>query len=303
MPELPAVEYTRRMIELNALDMTVSSIEFPNNIEPDELIFSKEAAEFVKRIVGLQVKEVGRWGKQLWIILEAEGDKTLTALLVHLGMTGFVQFEGGDRLKYESSPSRGAPTNIWPPRFTKFVIQFTDADRGGREATNMAFCDARRLGKIDVMGLSNLDDSRWAVVDKFGLGFDPLVSMPSFREFHDQLAQLKKQRKINVKTLLMEQRFVAGLGNWMVDDILMMAGIHPKRPISTLNESESVKLHKSIRDLTTISVSVDADKSKFPKEWLFHIRWQHGKESLTGLVVKNEKISGRSTFWIPELQK
>lgn len=298
MPELPAVEYTRKIIERNALNTTVSLIEFPN-IVPDELIFSKEAAEFVKRIVGHQVKEVGRWGKQLWIILESE-NAIFTALLIHLGMTGFVQFEGGDRLKYESSPSRGAPTNIWPPRFTKFMLQFTGRD-GNMTTAKMAFCDARRLGKINVMGLNLFGDSR--MQDRLGLGFDPLVSMPSFKEFHDQLTQLQKKRKINVKTLLMEQRFVAGLGNWMVDDILMMAGILPDRKIFALNETELGKLHKSIREVTTIAVVVDADKSKFPKNWLFHIRWQHGKETLTGMKVKNEKISGRSTFWIPELQK
>ena len=143
---------------------------------------------------------------------------------------------------------------------------------------------------------------RSSIVDKLGLGFDPLLSMPPLIEFQVRFTEHSQKRKINVKALLMEQGFVAGLGNWMVDDILMLARIHPKRTLSTLTDKEIKKLHNAIKELTVLSVGVDADKSKFPKDWLFHIRWNHGKETLTGLEVKSEKISGRTTFWIPKLQ-
>ena len=301
MPELPAVEYTRKMIEEKTLNMRVSSVKFTNDTNtPDELIFSEAAAEFVKgNFIGTRVEEVGRWGKQMWILLRNEDLKNHNALLMHLGMTGFVQFEGNGRLEYESSPSRGDPTDIWPPRFTKFIIEFCGDDG---KMTKMVFCDARRLGKIDVMsGLC--ENASFGIIDKFGLGFDPLFAMPPRGEFQKAFAELQIKRKINIKTLLMEQGFVAGLGNWMVDDILMMAGINPKRKLSTLIDTEVTRLHKSIKELTAISVAVDADKNKFPKDWLFHIRWQHGKETLTGLEVKCEKVSGRTTFWVPSLQK
>ena len=301
MPELPAVEYTRKLIELNALKRRVYSICFTGN-KPDELIFSERASEFVETIVGYQVEEVGRWGKQLWITLRKEKDEKLVALLIHLGMTGFIQFEGSDRLKYESSPSRDYDTTIWPPKFTKFLLEFTQ--ERSEEIKKMAFCDSRRFGRVDLieLGYDNYRNVRSSIVDKLGLGFDPLLSMPPLIEFQVRFTEHSQKRKINVKALLMEQGFVAGLGNWMVDDILMLARIHPKRTLSTLTDAEIKKLHNAIKELTVLSVGVDADKSKFPKDWLFHIRWNHGKETLTGLEVKSEKISGRTTFWIPKLQ-
>ena len=301
MPELPAVEYTRKLIELNALKRRVYSICFTGN-KPDELIFSERASEFVETIVGYQVEEVGRWGKQLWITLRKEKDEKLVALLIHLGMTGFVQFEGSDRLKYESSPSRDYDATNWPPKFTKFLLEFTQ--ERSEEIKKMAFCDSRRFGRVDLieLGYDNYRNVRSSIVDKLGLGFDPLLSMPPLIEFQVRFTEHSQKRKINVKALLMEQGFVAGLGNWMVDDILMLARIHPKRTLSTLTDKEIKKLHNAIKELTVLSVGVDADKSKFPKDWLFHIRWNHGKETLTGLEVKSEKISGRTTFWIPKLQ-
>ena len=301
MPELPAVEYTRKLIELNALKRRVYSICFTGN-KPDELIFSERASEFVETIVGYQVEEVGRWGKQLWITLRKEKDEKLVALLIHLGMTGFIQFEGSDRLKYESSPSRDYDTTIWPPKFTKFLLEFTQ--ERSEEIKKMAFCDSRRFGRVDLieLGYDNYRNVRSIIVDKLGLGFDPLLLMPPLIEFQVRFTEHSQKRKINVKALLMEQGFVAGLGNWMVDDILMLARIHPKRTLSTLTDKEIKKLHNAIKELTVLSVGVDADKSKFPKDWLFHIRWNHGKETLTGLEVKSEKISGRTTFWIPKLQ-
>lgn len=106
-----------------------------------------------------------------------------------------------------------------------------------------------------------------------------------------------------MKTLLMEQTFVAGIGNWMENDILLLAGIKPSRSVSSLTEPEIQKFHKAIQEITSLAVAADANKSKFPKEWLFHIRWQHGTETLTGLKVLQEKIGGRTTFWVPEVQK
>lgn len=302
MPELSEVEFTRSLIEENALKGCIKDIKFYSENElPDEIIFSKIAAEFIQTTRGHRIMEVGRWGKQLWIVLEGPINKKRTALLIHLGMTGFVQFKGTGRLWYESSSLKEQKQEkeqqifTWPPRFTKFVI-ILNFDR------EMAFCDPRRFAKIDVIDIPNCETNiKLIVIEKFKLGFDPLNGMLSFKAFEEKLKDFK--RKINVKTLLMEQNFVAGIGNWMADDILREAGILPQRLMISLSKSEILSLHQSIKNVTDVSVGVNADKSKFPKDWLFHIRWRHGHETLTGLQVSKSKISGRSTFWIPSLQK
>lgn len=307
MPELPAVEFTRRLIEDHCINARIEWTDFFG--EPDELIFSELASEFVKNdLKGRRVGRVGRWGKQLWLVLQPtvlvpSASYMVPVLLIHLGMTGFVQFKGIDRLLYESSPSnskKGKDTGnageaAWPPKFVKFIFGF---DNGAL----MAFCDARRFGKVNYLSIPVESATDEFIRRKLCLGFDPLISMPKFEEFNALIVKMMK-RRINMKTLLMEQTFVAGIGNWMADDILLLAGIKPSRTISSLTEPEIQKFHKAIQEITSIAVAADANKSKFPKEWLFHIRWQHGIETLTGLKVLKEKIGGRTTFWVPELQK
>lgn len=159
MPELPAVKFTRRLIEDHCINTRIEWTDFFG--EPDELIFSESAAEFVKNdLKGRRVGRVGRWGKQLWLILpptvSVPSDSYMVpVLLIHLGMTGFVQFKGTDRLLYESSPSNSkkekdtgeAGEAAWPPKFVKFIFGF-DND------AVMAFCDARRFGKVNYLSIS-----------------------------------------------------------------------------------------------------------------------------------------------------
>lgn len=303
MPELPAVEFTRKLIEDHCINRCINFTNFFG--EPDELIFTETASKFVKKdLKEKKLKQVGRWGKQLWMTFESNKNGPVPVLLIHLGMTGFVQFKGTDRLLYESSPSNSKKgkevlslPSAWPPKFIKFIFGF---DNGAE----MAFCDARRFGKVNYLSISADSDIKVSefITQKLGLGFDPLISMPSYCEFMNLLVSEMK-RRINMKALLMQQTFVAGIGNWMADDILFLAGILPQRPVSSLNEKEMLKLYKAIEEITSTAVGADANKAKFPKEWLFHIRWQHGTETLTGFNVLNAKIGGRSTFWVPELQK
>ena len=307
MPELSEVEFARSLIEKNALKGYVKEIKFHTENEvPDEIIFTKVAAEYIQTVgQGHQVLEVGRWGKQLWIVLDKATRNGRDALLIHLGMTGFVQFKGTDRLWYEGASLKEQKKEkeeqiyTWPPRFTKFIITFTSAER--EMEMEMAFCDPRIFATIDVIEELSTTNTRSIIIEKFKLGFDPLNGMLSLKVFEKELNEFK--RKINVKTLLMEQTFVAGLGNWMADDILMEARILPQRTVTSLSKSEISALHKAIKKITDVSVEANADKSKFPKIWLFHIRWRHGDTTLSGLKVSKGKIAGRSTFWIPALQK
>lgn len=308
MPELPAVEFTRQLIESNCLTLKVKQLKFFNRgssssvSTPDELIFTQQATEFVKnRIIGQRVGGVGRWGKHLWISFNG-AETAKTAFLIHLGMTGFIQFKGSDRLQYESSPSnskRSKQDNSanWPPKFAKFAVYFEND-------VEMVFCDARRFGSVDVLDISS-DTNNVAkmVAEKYDLGFDPLIALPSLEKFKFSFIDTQSKRKINLKTLLMQQSFVCGIGNWMADDIMMIAGLLPQRLVSSLDNDDILCLYEAINNLTGISVEANADKSKFPKHWLFHIRWTHGRETLTGLKVVHEKIGGRSTYWIPYLQK
>lgn len=314
MPELPAVEFTRRLIEEHCIDSLIESVNFmgSNSEAADEIIFSKAASQFLSSndsIRNLTLVQIGRLGKQLWLRFDDKSSNSSSHLMfMHLGMSGFVQIKGHERLKYASSPSNRTEESDttkdlceWPPRFCKLLINFKQPDE---EAAEMAYCDARRFGRIDYLKIADDCDILKLIRDRFKLGFDPLIDKISFENFMQQFDKLKK-RRINVKTLLMEQSFVAGIGNWMADDILLAAGIRPQKQISTIISDPKVakQFYSAIHDVSKIAVEATCENREFPKNWLFHVRWDHGTKTLTGDLVQCEKIGGRSTFWVPKYQK
>ena len=280
MPELPAVEFTKNLIQQHCLKKTVTCITF---LQEDSLIFTPQAIEALQRLK--RILKVGRWGKQLWLQTD------IGFFLMHLGMTGFVQVKGHSRLKYESSPSRERDAADWPPRFSKLVLAFEDGEE-------MVFADARRMGRVSLSAARSEEEILSDLRGK--LGFDPLLSENV--SIADFAAALNK-RRVPLKSLLLDQKLVAGVGNWMADDILLEAGLSLHRLGASLRESEVVALLKAIQRISEVAVKAEAQKSQFPKHWLFHIRWQHGKETLVGESVRQDRIAGRSTFWIPRLQK
>lgn len=282
MPELPAVHYTTELIRKNCLKKEILKCQFLP--QKDEIIFTEDVIQILERTK--YILKVGRWGKQMWLQLDNG------FVLMHLGMTGFVQISGQSRLRYESSPSnKKEMLEEWPPRFTKLLLRFADD-------SEMIFADARRLGRVAASTAKSETEMIAFLQSK--LGFDPILSDDLKL---DNFISLTQKRRVKLKSLLLDQKYVAGVGNWMADDILLEARLSPHRLGSSLDESECKALLRAIRHISQTAIDAEAQKAQFPQQWLFHIRWNHGKETLTGLPVKEERLGGRSTFWIPKLQK
>ena len=113
------------------------------------------------------------------------------------------------------------------------------------------------------------------------------------------------RRTIPIKTLLLDQSFSAGVGNWIADEILYQARIAPGRRACELTEAEAKRIRGKMKSIIEKSVSVDADKSKFPKSWFFHYRWGKKAEAVTarGEKIINEDHAGRTTSWVPARQE
>ncbi|KAG6891110.1 hypothetical protein C0995_014200 [Termitomyces sp. Mi166 len=124
--------------------------------------------------------------------------------VLHFGMTGMLQVKGELATYYKSTPK--SATTDWPPRFYKFILHLVNEDTG--EAAQLAFLDARRLGRI------RLRASPLTEPPISELGFDPILSMPSLDEF--SAAVLK--RTCPIKALLLDQSFSAGVGNWVAGE-------------------------------------------------------------------------------------
>jgi formamidopyrimidine-DNA glycosylase len=324
MPELPAVEFTRRLIADSLTGKTIRSVQFVGKngeaqLSADALIFSESAMQMLHSLPGKRLCKAIRWGKQLGLLFhDLNGDM----LTLHLGMTGFVQAQGAARLPYESSPSNrkepkhaeireqsqepdlAAVPKDWPPRFTKLLIDVVDRDNCFQQ---LAFADARRLARFDAVKFDantpHPDPAARALRVRFNLGFDPILEMPPFAAFKSDLLRLATSR--NLKVFLLDQSFVAGIGNWMADDILLEAGLHPSRPVNGLTDPEMKRLHAAIEEVSRIAVNANAIKADFPEHWIFHVRWTRKPptHTLTGETLKFERIAGRSTFFAPRLQK
>ena len=196
MPELPEVERGRLVAEMVALGQTVRTARSPD----DRIVFCDQTPRTVcRKLRGRTVTAACRHGKQLWLEFDAG-----PALLLHFGMTGALQ-------GYADESDR--------PRFWKIELEFESGRR-------LAMPDPRRFGRIRLR-----DDPR-NEPPIAGLGFDPLLEMPTPARFR----ALASGRRVTVKGLLLDQGFAAGVGNWIADEILYQARIAPVRRVDSLDE-------------------------------------------------------------------
>lgn len=297
MPELPAVEFSRRLLEQHLLGHSLTDAV----VGDDPIIFEKAPAEHIRQaLLGTTVVGTGRHGKYLWLELSGgPRHESKRYLLMHFGMTGFVQVRGVERLCYRSAPetleAKGADAPRWPPRFTKLLLE---TEAGG----SVVFGDARRLGRIKI-----LDADPRTVAPVKDLGFDPLLGMPPCDKAFFRLATA---RAVPLKSLLLDQGFAAGVGNWMADDIMLHARLHPEVRVNTLSPTQVQRLHEAIRYITETAVAVNSDGSQFPPTWLFHYRWPSDRRKQTAASLLDGQhpirfitVGGRTTVLVPDLQQ
>ena len=164
------------------------------------------AKQFRARLEGHTIKDIGRSGKYLLLGLD-DG----ATLVVHLGMSGQLQ-----RAKSAKEPKA---------QHTHAVLTFT---QGGQ----LRFVDPRTFGELFVSAAAEPSGGRGAGCPKLAhLGFDPLEDIMSWEKFWVLLSQ----HKSGLKSLLMDQEFVAGIGNMYADEILFAAGLRYDRLSNSLS--------------------------------------------------------------------
>ncbi len=116
---------------------------------------------------------------------------------------------------------------------------------------------------------------------------------------------LNRHSRRPVKALLLDQRYFPGMGNWMADEVLWRAGIHPARKGGQISGSQEKNLYKQIIFVARGAIkSVGLHGGDPPKKWLFHSRWKDGLRCpKTNSALIRETIGGRTTCWCPALQQ
>lgn len=278
MPELPDVERARKRLHERCVGHTIATVAALE----DPIMFPNErGAELEALLEGRRILGTGRRGKQFWLALSGS-----LHLLVHFGMTGQVFFRGEPQT-YHRKDEVDVGTG-WPPRFTKLRLALDDG-------TEVALSDARRLGRVRTY--RGKDIGRCPVVAK--LGFDPILDPPAAEDF----VRRASGRRAAIKSLLLDQGFSAGVGNWIADEVLYQSRIHPKQPANTLSDAQLGELLAQIKTVCRVAVEADAESSRFPPGWLFHHRWTRAAALPWGQQLAFTKVGGRTSAFVPEVQK
>jgi formamidopyrimidine-DNA glycosylase len=228
------------------------------------------------------------------VIPESRTTDTL-GLLMHFGMTGSIMIK--DRFQASYKSSKETKNLEWPPKFTKVEFILKDPISASNEEIRVAFTDPRRFGDIKL----RLNPTTCPPLSS--LGYDPSIDvLPSFPELYS----LFHKERINIKTLLLNQeKIVCGIGNYLVDEILYQAKIHPLTNANEINEEGIGKMIEKMNDIISLAINCDANYKLFPKDWLFHYRWSKraGKNTLpNGNMIVFETINGRTTAIVPSEQ-
>jgi len=262
------------------LDATIASVVCVE----DRIVYTGVEPERVaRRLTKRRVEAVKRRGKYIWFELDARPWPVF-----HFGMTGAFRTPDAKALQLQSGPREDRPNGRWPPKYTKIHITTT----GDRE---FVMADARRLGRIRLLA----DPEREPPIAD--LGFDPLLDLPRANVLH----ALLMKRNAPIKAVLLDQRFAAGVGNWIADEVLYQSGISPLRRACELTIEEARELRKRLRAVIRRAVEVNADDKRYPRTWLFHHRWRKKSEAKTwkGERIAHITVAGRTTAWAPEAQR
>ncbi|KAM5578673.1 hypothetical protein ABKV19_008799 [Rosa sericea] len=177
-------------------------------------------------------------------------------------------------------------TDEWPSKYSKVFVQLDDG-------LEFSFTDKRRFARVRLL------EDPTSVPPISELGPDALLEPMTVDEL---LASLSK-KKISIKALLLDQSFISGIGNWVADEVLYQARIHPEQSSATLSKECVGALHKSIKEVIEYAVQVDAASTHFPCEWLFHFRWGKRPGKINGKKINFITVGGRTSAFVPELQK
>ncbi len=280
MPELPEVETVRRVMRAALQGKRIKHAE----IVPDDIVnCGLDASVIQQALEGRVVTDIGRKGKFWWIELDEK-----PWVFGHLGMSGWIRELGEPTIRLKEHGKMPLDDENGRPRFLKMLLESEDGRR-------IAFTDGRRLGRL-WLGADPATDVR-----VLKLGPDALNELPSVTD----LRKLFQKRTVAIKAVLLDQSVISGVGNYLADECLYQARISPKRAASSLSISEVEILREKLLAILEFVVSIGADYEKFPKEWMFHHRWdgKRGADSIDGQAIVREQVGGRTTAWVPALQK
>jgi len=224
------------------------------------------ASELKKRLRGKQFEDARRHGKYLAAILDKDG-----CLVMHFGMTGL--------LKYFRDKEK-------EPSHERLLISFANG-------YHLAYDCQRKLGHITLV-----DDFSHFIEEKT-LGPDALapgLDLPAFKK-------AAAGRQASIKSFLMNQDVLAGIGNVYSDGILFRAKIPPKVRADRLPDKALQRLFSARKEVLETAIAHQANPDAFPKSYLTRYRGRNGECPKCSTPIEKTPVSGRTAYYCPNCQK
>jgi len=275
MPELPEVETIVRQLKPRAKGKRISDVKII-----DAKLINLSKTKFFENVCGKIIKNI--WRRSKIIIWDLSGNKFL---VFHLKLNG----------------------RILLAKDTDEVHKYTRAifDLAGRY--RVYFDDSRRFGWVRYFDKEGFD----AFMQKMNFGPEPLERSFTLKIFKERLA---KRSGSKIKVLLMDPKFISGLGNIYSQEVCFTAGVKPERRVGTLSDQEVAKIFRAIRSILrkalskrgTSSDAVYIDLYGKPGAYTSDLKvyYREGKKcKRCGKKIKVTKLNGRGTRHCPNCQK
>tara|TARA_X000001036_G_scaffold434608_1_gene474263 strand:- start:562 stop:1428 length:867 start_codon:yes stop_codon:yes gene_type:complete len=288
MPELPEVEVVKKTLESQIKNLSIKNIKII-----DKNLRYKVKKQNLKKIIGLKVIKIKRRSKYLLFLF----NKNL-AMIVHLGMTGKFFFVNNDLTKKRTSFHYD--TNDYNEKHNRIIFILS-------KNIELIYNDIRKFGFVKVISLRDLKNEYHLKT----LGPEPLGDNYNFRYFKDYLIGKKKK----IKDLLMDQKFISGLGNIYVNEILFLSKIKPDKKVDILSNEEIKKIITYTKKIlkkaiifggSSIKNFSNSSGKKGNFQEMFHVYGRSGcncSNSDCKGIIKKMMLSNRSSFFCSKCQK
>jgi len=283
MPELPEVEVTKRTLEKRILLKKIIKIHI-NNVNLRYKVNSK-----LKNLKGLFIKKIVRRSKFLLLFFNKD-----FVLLVHLGMTGKFLIKKNNN----SILSKRYHSDLLYSKHNHIEFLFSDK-------TLLIYNDVRRFGFFILENIKNINNNKFLK----NLGPEPFSNKLTVNIIKNKI----KKTSRNLKSCLMDQKFIAGIGNIYASEILFKSKIHPTMIAKSISSFQIKKLIKSIKEVlysaiknggSTIRDFMFNENNKGNFQNKFNVYDRHGMECY---ICKNKIqkliINLRSTYFCSNCQR
>tara|TARA_B100000575_G_C22958878_1_gene554175 strand:- start:40 stop:909 length:870 start_codon:yes stop_codon:yes gene_type:complete len=289
MPELPEVEVVKRSLSRKILNLIIKKVKIN-----DGNLRYKVNTRLLSKLVGKKIKKIERRSKFLILYLDKK-----YSILVHLGMTGKFFFINKKNEKFKTSFYYSLNKNK-DQKHNRLIFTFKNNQK-------LIYNDIRKFGFIKILDILNL----YKNMHLKDLGPEPFEKDCNFNYFKKYISG----RNRNIKDVLMDQKFIAGLGNIYVNEALFLSGINPARKVKNLKDFEISIIIQNIKKVLKTAIrlggsSIKDFSSSDGKSGIFqqHFKVYGRKGEKCSNVDCNKNItrtviSNRATFFCKKCQK